>query len=656
MRHTQWILFSISIVLLLFENAFAQDSLDGPIQNTPYIMNPILESSGSIEGYGNFVFFGATEKIILKPGFKAGDGAKFAARIGDFSGLEPETDSDSDDIVDWMEYVVVGDLSLDSLPDETAPIITVLGQNPTKHKLGDTYVDSGAEAIDDLEGNISSSIQVESTVDINQAGEYQVTYSVMDSAGNNAISKQRVVIVMEGQCYDDTTKPEISIIGQTPLPHLLGAVYEDPGATATDYCDGDITDQITVTGTVDVNQAGEYVQTYNVLDSSGNAADPVQRTVKVIEAQCYNDVTKPEIALIGDSLLNHRQGDSFEDPGATATDYCEGDLTQQINVTGTIDISLPGEYILTYNVSDSAGNAADPIQRTVKVIENQCYIDITKPTITMVGNSVLVHQQGEAFQDPGATATDYCEGDLTEQITITGTINISLPGEYVLTYNVSDSAGNAADPVQRTIIVKEPQCYTDTTKPEITILGSNPIIHQQGDVYADPGATATDYCEGDLTEQIIVTGSIDINQPGEYVLTYTVSDSSDNAADPVQRTIIVKEPQCYNDVTKPEITILGENPITHQLGIKYEDPGATSTDYCDGALTDQILVTGAVNINEIGDYVLTYSVSDSSGNQTTVERTVTVQDNVTCDEMIQIDTTYEYDAGGRLKRIQRAVY
>ena len=72
-------------------------------------------------------------------------------------------------------------------------------------------------------------------------------------------------------------------------------------------------------------------------------------------------------ALTGSSTINLTVGDTFTDPGATATDNVDGDLTSSITTSGSVDTSTAGTYTISYNVSDAAGNAATVVQRTVIV-------------------------------------------------------------------------------------------------------------------------------------------------------------------------------------------------------------------------------------------------------------------------------------------------
>ena len=87
------------------------------------------------------------------------------------------------------------------------------------------------------------------------------------------------------------------------------------------------------------------------------------------------DTTPPVITLVGSSTINITVGDTLEaytDPGATATDDVDGDLTSSITTSvignrgGIVDPATPGTYIIRYSVSDSAGNTTT-VDRTIVV-------------------------------------------------------------------------------------------------------------------------------------------------------------------------------------------------------------------------------------------------------------------------------------------------
>ena len=249
--------------------------------------------------------------------------------------------------------------------DQTAPTITILGDNPVTIEAGSTYTDAGATATDNYNNDVTADITTASTVDSNTIGSYTVTYTVNDASGNQATAVRTVIV-------EDSTPPTITLIGSNPASVEVGNSYSDAGATATDAYDGDITSSITTTSNVNINTVGSYTVTYTVTDSSSNSATAT-RTVNVV------DTTAPVITLSGANPVDVDLGTTYNDAGATATDANDGDLTASITVSSNVDTNTVGTYTVTYTVSDAAGNQATET-RTVNVVDNNNptthYIDI----------------------------------------------------------------------------------------------------------------------------------------------------------------------------------------------------------------------------------------------------------------------------------------
>ena len=68
----------------------------------------------------------------------------------------------------------------------------------------------------------------------------------------------------------------------------------------------------------------------------------------------------------GNNIISLKIGEVYTELGAKATDSKDGDLTSKIITTGTVDTSVAGTYIITYTVSDSAGNISKAT-RTIEV-------------------------------------------------------------------------------------------------------------------------------------------------------------------------------------------------------------------------------------------------------------------------------------------------
>ncbi|MCP4414167.1 MAG: DUF5011 domain-containing protein [Gammaproteobacteria bacterium] len=233
------------------------------------------------------------------------------------------------------------------------------------------------------------------------------------------------------------------------------------------------------------------------------------------------DIIQPVITLNGDNPMTLEHGEAYTEPGATVTDNVDTGLT--VTISGNVDTSILGTYELNYDVSDAAGNAAITVTRIVNVV------DTTAPVITLIGNSQITIAHGATFTDSGTTVIDNVDTDLTALVT--GEVDTSTIGEYILTYNVTDAAGNAAIAVTRTVTV------TDMTAPVITLIGDAPMEVRFGVSFTDPGATVTDNVDSELIA--IVTGTVDTSTAGTYTLEYNVMDAAGNAATLVTRTVNV---------------------------------------------------------------------------------------------------------------------
>ena len=103
------------------------------------------------------------------------------------------------------------------------------------------------------------------------------------------------------------------------------------------------------------------------------------------------------------------------------------------------------------------------------------------PVITLTGSGTITQEVGGTYTDAGATATDAEDDDttLTGNITSSGSVNASVVGTYTIDYDVTDSSGNAATTVTRTVNI------VDTTAPVITENGTDPVTVVVNGSYSD---------------------------------------------------------------------------------------------------------------------------------------------------------------------------
>lgn len=187
--------------------------------------------------------------------------------------------------------------------------------------------------------NVTDNVKINGDINYHELGEYYINFEV-DTLLGPYTKPSKVIIV-------DTKQPEITLEGGDEYTQSYAKEYEEPGFKAIDNYEGDITDKVEIQKeNIDENN---FVITYKVKDSSGNECEK-SRKVKII------DDVPPEISLKGNANTTVYLGKKYEENGASATDEKDGDLTNVIQIEGTVDTSKEGEYTITYKVADNSGN------------------------------------------------------------------------------------------------------------------------------------------------------------------------------------------------------------------------------------------------------------------------------------------------------------
>jgi hypothetical protein len=101
--------------------------------------------------------------------------------------------------------------------------------------------------------------------------------------------------------------------------------------------------------------------------------------------------------------------------------------------------------------------------------------DLDNPTITLVGGDMeIVLNDPAGFTEPGFAATDEQDGDLTAQVIVTGTVDVTKIGSYEITYSVSDKAGNKTTAKRIVDVIVKQSTYLGVWSVSEVITGSNP--------------------------------------------------------------------------------------------------------------------------------------------------------------------------------------
>lgn len=395
---------------------------------------------------------------------------------------------------------------------------------------------------------------------------------------------------------NDNAKPVITLIGEDTVRIEIGSTYTDAGATAYDVSEGDITNSLIINNDVDATVTGIYNVTFNVTDKSGNPAEPVSRTVIVV-----NDLTKPILTLNPGApgcISAKRNNDPYIDPGATASDNkAPFNLTSSIITEGSVNTSVVGNYTITYTVQDVAGNI-------VTKSRNVCVVDNVAPNIIPDGDTSI--QIGSTWFDLTYVTDEY---DLfpvmTREWGFNGQVNTLSRRTYPVTYHAYDSAGNQATAVVRNYRVD------DFIPPVINLNTFDVVEHDVRKVYVSVAATVTDnYYDVNNNEVSLrlIFSDVDYTTLGTYKEIFEAIDGSGNKSTKTRTVKVVdrEAPQVWG----PDIKgCVGEN-IWPMWGL-------TTTDnyYGPSQLLPLIeIVYQDVNIWEEGSYSILYKVTDPSGN------------------------------------------
>jgi hypothetical protein len=265
-----------------------------------------------------------------------------------------------------------------------------------------------------------------------------------------------------------------------------GSVYEDPAWT---WADDLVTDRAVVWSgfPVDTNASGLQVRTATATNEIG--------TTTALYSIVIEDAGDPVITITGSQTFTVAIGDSYSDPAWTA--YDDNGSLGVVWSGDTVDVNIANVYYRTATATNAVSTTTASYAVTVLV-------DDGIPTISLLGSNNVSFVVGSSYVEPGYTAFDVVDGDVTEDVVVSGgTVDPNTAGVYVVLYNVSDAAGNAAVQVSRTVTV---------TSVPVSVAGLTSVQAIESTVYPGSyavslvsGAKAQVYCYPNLHDRETLT-------------------------------------------------------------------------------------------------------------------------------------------------------
>lgn len=277
--------------------------------------------------------------------------------------------------------------------------------------------------------------------------------------------------VKDGELLGYQVQPYKQQLFKNPLDFTTG-----DGVNAVPHC-GDFNNS---TGELFLSYRNEYqfsassfYPLFNAFDVSATAAQSEVSNIGFNQWGSFNQwsVAAPVLPVVdAGQNVSAVNGDTITLSGSTASDY---DSLQWTCTTGqsptfsdatilnpTVTFNESGVHVLRLTATNTDGSSFDELTATVTAV------DATKPVITLIGSASVTITEGGTYNDAGATATDNLEGDLTSSIVTVNPVNTSVVGNYTVTYNVTDGAGNSATEVTRSVVV---QAVAPTVESTLTV-------------------------------------------------------------------------------------------------------------------------------------------------------------------------------------------
>lgn len=300
----------------------------------------------------------------------------------------------------------------------------------------------------------------------------------------------------------------------------------------------------------------------------------------------------------------------------TTNYYYDGALTE-----ATGKSVLDNKYVMVYDRGiDKNGNIVSYLITSDYKFDQKEWVNANdveivggkygKQTVIPTGYSSLV------FKEAGTSNTisgiyDGAYVPVLEEVNVNGVVYLKVPVSL-------DSNNNSYGYTMKTDYDASIEIFNDyevvvNEKPVIT--ASNKTIKQKESIDLKSLATATDKEDGNLTSKIKIEGTVDVNTPGKYNITYSVTDSKNET---VSKQITI-------EVIKDEEPVITANDVTLKEGSTYNFlTGVSALDKEDGDLTSKISIKeNNIDLNKIGNYKVTYKVVDSFGH--IIEKTINVK-------------------------------
>lgn len=471
---------------------------------------------------------------------------------------------------------------------------------------------------------------------VSQKAFNQFRYSAQEVGNPNVKFNLNSVKAGFDTTYVDDQPPVVTLTGNSHMEIRQNSPFNDPGATWTDNIDGNgnisrgtivekngqpVQDGGT---TVNTSEIATYKLAYTYSDVTGNNGNIVYRTLQVKDGippviTFKNGVHEENgVGRMNVEMKTNFNPEDYVDISDNVSVTTKGSYmgntepAQLPTVFATVDTNTPGQKIISYIALDASGN------KTTKKLIIQVR-DSQAPDITLVGESEISIPVGSSYTDGGANWSDTIDGSGNVSA-FEGSVNANEVGTYILKYKHTDNAGNTSNILTRT--VKVTSANKTSLNAIITTVSNIKENAQEFEKAVGLNGITTETAKESLVSALEQAKNIKDNPNATQTqvdeVTRILTDALANIAIDTEKPVIAISPNAQNTYT------VGAN-VDKKAGVTATDKIRSTDTAID--ITDSITIeteNPTFDSNTVGTYVITYSVTDSVGNTTKENRTITI--------------------------------
>lgn len=182
--------------------------------------------------------------------------------------------------------------------------LTLNGNETVTVYKGTSYDEPGYEAYNSKNEDLSSQVEVDSNLNIDKIGTYEITYTLYEIILTRIIEvvanpNDKTEIILNA--YKKNEENSESENKDTDVYLLLGDEYIEPGYEVVNSLGKDLNDEVTITGTVDTSKIGTYELTYSLTDPNEQLVSVTRNVVitdiKITLTQNTKDLTNKDVTI-----------------------------------------------------------------------------------------------------------------------------------------------------------------------------------------------------------------------------------------------------------------------------------------------------------------------------------------------------------------------